>query len=332
MESNFLVTTTYRGLNHSVIWEVSVEGGKLTLNEAAVMHLEDNPLLPNKYDCSAYGLAKHEQGYIVSESNGVKIVNHDFKVIRKIQEVDRLRAVHDVKFKDGKIYLTNTCADRVEIYDDQLNHLESIFIPDLPGLNHLKLISKKNPTTISDSIHINFIHFHEDEIYISLSFINKKYGRLKLFKRYPFLRILPFQSPGGIYNLTKKEFFKRDLWGLHDGIWRDDQVWVHQTHRMSLDVYNLEGELVQQKKYKDGGIYRGLDLSGNYALAGMTKVDFSRNMATNVYGKLMDEREGQILENSQLLLLDTESLDILDSVVLPDFQGISPEVSQILAI
>lgn len=329
MNEKFLITTSYRGKNRTIIWELQVNEQGLSLNKKKCLQIYDNNFLPIVYDHAAWGISQIENNYILAEANGIRITDENFDELKRYQNEKILRDLHDLNYINGNIYVANTLSDKIEIFSNDLIHKQTISLLSLPGLKNKHTISKRNPTTISNSFHINFIYYHNNKIYVTLSFVNKK---KYLSKKFPFLKPTGRQSPGLIYNLSDKNVFISNLKGAHDGVWFNNQLWVHQTHNMSLDIFNSNGKLVQSHLYNDPGIYRGLAISERNIIVGKTKFDFQRSKASKIYSKLIKKRNGTYRENSQILILNKQDFNIKKEINLPDYDNISPEIYKIIRI
>lgn len=331
--NTYLVTTTYRKKTRSVIWIITEEDNKFEVKEGVIYTKEDNPYIPSISDWwVGWGAANYNEKLYLSECNGIRIVDNQFNTLKRYHNKDLLYDVHDLNIIQDKIYVANTGCDRVEIFDLDLNHLETIDLHNLSKLCNIKTKSKDKESALYDSFHINFIEEHKGDIYLTFSFIYEKYGNFKINMKFPFFQISPKQSPGAIYNLSKRTFFAKNLKGVHDGVWVKNSVWVTHTHNMSIDVFKEDGNLKNQKLFENLAVYRGLVVTDKYIITGATRVDYSRTAAQRVYKPLFEERKGKIYEKSKIIVLNRENFDEIYSIDLPDHDGVSPEIFKIIQI
>lgn len=323
--NKFLITTSYRGLNKTIIWLLDLNEDSLVPKKQ--LKIYDNNFLPIVKDHAVWGLSYFNGDYYVSEANGISVLNKNFERVKRFQDTERLRDCHDIRIIDGNIYIANTLCDSVEIFDIELVHKKTITLKKLPVLKNIKTLSKKHVTSISDCFHINNITDNDSQIFFTLSFISKK--AKTLIKKPPFFKYNRETTPGCVYNYSEKKIFIKNISGAHDGEWVNGEFWVSHTYDMSVGIYSCEGKKLSYNSFSDSAIYRGLAITDEHVVVGATKVCGERTGARGTYSSIANERGGKVNKNSMIYVYDRK-WKLIRKYILPDNMGKSPEIFKIV--
>lgn len=350
----FLISTSYNTSGRSVIWKLDTESLKLEIfredyfSRADYLrtHYSYTPRVRIK-DYIYFGMGIYEENLFCVGGNTLTILDLNGNLLRR-EQVDILKDAHDLQIIDGQIFCTNTGHDTIEIFSTNLEHKKTIRLRDFSHFHGKKLLPRKKEYYV-DSLHANCISSCNGNIWVTHFFTCERNWFRAIRLTYRFLRGLieqqPFQHKGFVVNLLSGKILSsggvislqgnpviHQFYGPHDGLFYKEDFYINSTHNVETHIYDKNFKLRQRIQYDTGMFLRGLSPIDNRTfLVGAGRIDPARTAAF-MYKLVLKGRRKRIQfdQASSVKIIDRETHNIVESIYFEEFQGIHPEIYQII--
>jgi len=241
-----------------------------TLNQSDLISaqiFENNSVLPLHYfDEWGTGLSSldwiPEEPHILYITTGSDLIKLD--LVKKTKEelpIDKIKDIHEIKFINRTLWLSNTGYDEAIAYDiDKKVIIERISLSQF-RTNSIQF--KENVVTV-DKFHCNQIfQGYDDQIYALVHHANGKQLLQKVAKK-----ILKLQGDGGIINLTTGQSFNLKLSAPHNVRKISGEYWIFSSGDSKIKLFDRNWEYI--KTIPASGWARGADLDKNKLFCGIS--------------------------------------------------------------
>ncbi len=229
---------------------------------------ENNSITPLHYfnEWSESGLSSMdwipEQPNFLYITTGSDLIKLD--LVKKTKEelpIDKVKDIHEIKFIDRTLWLSNTGYDEAIAYD--INKKQIIERVPLSQFKTNSIQLKENITSV-DKFHCNQIfQGYDDQIYALVHHANGKQLLQKVAKK-----ILKLQGDGGIINLTTGQSFNLKLSAPHNVRKISEDYWIFSSGDSKIKLFDRNWEYI--KTIPASGWARGADLDKNKLFCGIS--------------------------------------------------------------
>jgi hypothetical protein len=166
--------------------------------------------------------------------------------------------LHGLFVNEEGIWVTSTLPDAVILYDFEGQPIQSVWFSETTAYPEIKKIDKTIDwrLCVKGFREFNLFHCNHVEVYKGRVFVTGRGGPTKNGRVYEFEES-EFCRPGSNHDWSPK-LVVDGLFGPHDGVVRDDGIWVTETSNSSVAKIGLDGAIKRRIRLwtsKESGVF-----------------------------------------------------------------------------